>query len=248
VNNSKELYNDLKILILIITIMKSKLLVLIFILLSSTFILNAQIGFGLIGGVNIQNINGKNSDGDKLDNGVLTGFHAGININIPVAPDFYFQPGLLYSVKGSKNNFYSSEGTSPGDFTTTTKLSYIEMPLNLLFRPKLGGGHLLLGFGPYVAYGIGGSENTDLGTVSYERSVKYKSKVTSLVDLVDNAYYRPFDAGANILFGYEMSMGVFLQLNAQLGLLKINPEYSWATDSKAAYHNTGFGFSLGYRF
>jgi hypothetical protein len=66
--------------------------------------------------------------------------------------------------------------------------------------------------------------------------------------LISNAYYRPFDAGANIFFGYELSMGVFLQLNAQLGLLKINPEYSWATDSKASYKNTGYGLSIGYRF
>ncbi len=227
---------------------KSKWLALSAILLFSTFFLQAQTGFGLIGGVNFQNITGKNNNGDKLENGLLTGFHAGVNINIPVAPDFYFQPGLLFSVKGSKNNFYSPEGASAGDFTTTTKLSYIEMPLNLLYRPLLGKGHLLLGFGPYIAYGIGGSENTDLGTVSYERGVKFKGTVTDPVDLLDNAYYKPFDAGANIFFGYELSMGVFLQVNAQLGLLKINPEYSSVTDNNTAYHNTGFGFSVGYRF
>ena len=69
-----------------------------------------------------------------------------------------------------------------------------------------------------------------------------------MADLLGNAYYRPFDAGANIFFGYELSMGVFLQLNAQLGLLKINPEYSWAANSKASYKNTGYGLSIGYRF
>jgi hypothetical protein len=66
--------------------------------------------------------------------------------------------------------------------------------------------------------------------------------------LVGTAYYRPFDAGANIFFGYELSLGVFIQLNAQLGLLKINPEYAWESDSKAAYKNTGYGISIGYRF
>jgi hypothetical protein len=218
----------------------------VFILLTIT--LQAQIGFGILGGVNFQNINGKDNSGNKLKNGLLTGFHAGVNVNIPVAPEFYFQPGLLFSVKGAKNDFFSPPTKASGDLVTTTKLSYIEIPLNLLYRPQLGNGYILLGFGPYFAFGIGGKENSEFGSISYERDVKFKSTVTNLIDLIDNAYYRPFDAGANIFFGYELSMGVFLQINAQLGLLKINPEYSWATDSKASYKNTGFGISIGYRF
>ncbi len=228
--------------------MKTKFLTLSAIFIFSTIALHSQIGFGLLGGVNFQNINGKDNNGNKLENGLLTGFHAGVDLNIPVAPDFYFQPGLLFSVKGAKNDFFSPGTKASGDFETTTKLSYIEVPLTLLYRPQLGDGFILLGFGPYVAFGIGGSENSEFGSISYNRDVKFKSSVTNLIDLIENAYYRPFDAGANIYFGYEMSMGVFLQLNAQLGLLKINPEYSWASDSKASYKNTGFGLSIGYRF
>ena len=229
--------------------MKTKFLTITAILIFSTIALQAQIGFGVLGGVNFQNINGKDNGGTKLENGLLTGFHAGVNVNIPVAPDFYFQPGLLFSVKGAKNDFFSPQTKAAGDFETTTKLSYIEMPLNLLYRPQLGKGYMLLGFGPYVALGIGGSENSELlGLVSYERSVRYKNKVTNFTELLENAYYRPIDAGANIFFGYELSMGVFIQLNAQLGLLKINPEYAWETDSKASYKNTGYGISIGYRF
>jgi hypothetical protein len=210
--------------------------------------LQAQIEFGILGGINFQNINGKDNSGNKLKNGLLTGFHAGVNVNIPVAPDFYFQPGLLFFVKGSKNDFFSPPIKASGDLVTTTKLSYIEIPLNLLYRPQLGKGYMLLGFGPYFAFGIGGKESSEFGAVSYKRDIKYKNTVTNIIDLIGNAYYRPFDAGANIFFGYELSMGVFLQLNAQLGLLKINPEYSWATDSKASYKNTGYGISIGYRF
>ncbi len=228
--------------------MKIKYLTLSAILILSSVAMQAQIGFGLLGGVNFQNINGKNNNGDKLENGLLTGFHAGVNVNIPVAPDFYFQPGLLFSVKGAKNEFFNPDLKASGDYTTTTRLSYVEMPLNLLFRPQLGNGHLLLGFGPYLAYGISGKETTQLNSVSIERPVKFKNSVEEWTDLVENAYYRPFDAGANILFGYEFAMGAFIQLNAQLGLLKINPEYSWISDDQTAYKNTGYGLSLGYRF
>ena len=229
--------------------MKTKFLTLSAIFILSTIALQAQVGFGILGGVNFQNINGKDKSGDKLENGLLTGFHAGINVNIPVAGDIYFQPGLLFTVKGAKNDFFSPQTKASGDFETTTKLSYIELPLNLLYRPQLGNGHILLGFGPYVAYGLGGSENSELlGLASYERSIEYENKVANITELIGNAFYRPFDAGANIFFGYELSLGVFIQLNAQLGLLKINPEYAWETDSKASYKNTGYGISMGYRF
>jgi len=228
--------------------MTSKFLTLSAILILSTLAMQAQIGFGLLGGVNFQNINGKDSNGDKLENGLLTGFHAGVNVNIPVAPDFYFQPGILYSVKGANNEFFNPPVKASGDYTTTTRLSYVEMPLNLLFRPQLGNGHLLLGFGPYVAYGISGKETTQLNSMSIDRTVKFKNSVADWTDLLENAYYRPFDAGANILFGYEFAMGAFVQMNAQLGLLKINPEYGWISDDQAAYKNTGYGISLGYRF
>lgn len=228
--------------------MKKKLFTLSAIVILSSLALQAQIGFGLLGGVNFQNINGKDSNGDKLENGLMTGFHAGVNINIPVAPDFYFQPGLLFSVKGSKNDFFSGATKAAGDYTTTTKLSYIEMPLSLLYRPQLGKGHLILGFGPYIAFGIKGNEKTEIGSFSYDRPVKFKSSVASWADLIDNAYYKAFDAGANIFFGYELPMGVFLQLNAQLGLVKINPKYDWISNDESSYKNTGYGLSLGYRF
>ena len=227
---------------------KTKLLALSAVFILATCNLHAQAGFGIQGGVNFQNINGKDGSGEKLTNSLITGFHAGVNVNIPVATDFYFQPGLLFSVKGSKNDFFSPPSKASGDYATTTRISYLEVPLNLLYRPLVGKGHILLGFGPYIAYGIGGKENSDFGSLSYERKVKFKNSVSDMTDLIENAYYRPFDAGANIFFGYELSNGIFLQMDAQLGMLKINPEYSWISDDKRSYKNTGFGFSIGYRF
>jgi hypothetical protein len=226
--------------------MKIKFLTLSAILILSSVAMQAQ--FGILGGVNFQNINGKNSSGDKLSNGLMIGFHAGLNYNIPVSTNFYLQPGLIYTVKGAYNEFYNSPLKAAGDYSTTTRISYIEMPLNLLFRPQVGNGYILLGFGPYVAYGISGKETTQLNSVSIERPVEFENSVGVLTALDGNAYYRPFDAGANILFGYESMKGMFLQLNAQLGLLKINPEYAWMSDDQTAYMNTGFGLSLGFRF
>jgi hypothetical protein len=61
-------------------------------------------------------------------------------------------------------------------------------------------------------------------------------------------YYKAFDAGGNLFFGYEMANGISAQMNIQLGMVKINPEYKIIPDDKSSIKNTGFGISLGYRF
>ena len=199
--------------------------------------------FGLRAGVNFQNINGKDENDDKLKNDILTGFNIGINAEIPVGVDFYFQPGLLYTIKGAK-----SEDVILGQlFNTTLKISYLELPLNFLYKPLLGTGHLILGFGPYVAFGIGGKATYDGGGSSLSEKIKFQKTVMNS-DPNDVVYIRPMDAGANMLAGYEFSNKISFQLNTQLGLTKINPEYEGASNDQTSAKNTGFGVSLGYRF
>ena len=110
------------------------------------------------------------------------------------------------------------------------------------------GGSVLLGFGPYVGIGLGGNEKTDKSGVSLERSIKYKSSINA-IDLLNTSevYYKPIDAGVNLLAGYEFSNGFSFQVNAQLGLTNINPDINGSTTDKTALKNTGFGISLGYR-
>ena len=55
-----------------------------------------------------------------------------------------------------------------------------------------------------------------------------------------------FDAGANLLAGYEFSNKLSFQLNAGLGLIRLNNRAD--DDTKSSIKNTGFGVSLGYRF
>lgn len=189
--------------------------------------------FGIRAGVNFQNINGKDVNGNKLKNTVTTGLNVGANAEIPVGVDTYIQPGVLFSTKGAKWDVSNDK----------VHLSYIEVPVNFLYKPLLGTGHMLLGFGPYAAYGIGGKVKGDNGT---DTKIEFKKEVNT----ADAAkpYFKPFDAGANFLVGYEMANNLSLQLNAQLGLVNINPEYQGISNDKRSWKNTGFGVSVGYRF
>jgi len=191
--------------------------------------------FGVRAGVNFQNINGKDGTGNDLENKLKTGFNIGVNAEIPVAPDFYVQPGVLFTTKGAKNK---------KDDDVKLNLSYIEVPINFLYKPELGDGKLLLGIGPYIAFGVGG-KYTD--TNGKEWDIKFKNDIT-LAEWAQNYYLKRMDFGGNLLFGYELSSKLSAQLNAQLGMVNINPDIKDFSSDKTKYKNTGFGVSLGYRF
>lgn len=191
--------------------------------------------FGVRAGVNFQNINGKDASGNNLDYGISTGFHMGANAEIPVGTGSYFQPGILYSLKGAKLDKSAD---------TKLKISYIEVPLNYVYKPTLGTGQLILGFGPYVGFGIGGKVRND----NTKNDIEFKSTISAANPSRPYTYKR-FDAGANALAGYQFANGISLQLNTQLGLVNINPEFEGnIPNDKSKAKNTGFGLSLGYRF
>jgi len=190
-------------------------------------------GFAISGGVNLPNFYGTNINAERLNYDMLPGFHAGININIPLVRNIFLQPGFLYFVKGAKQEILE-------DQIRTTILSYLEMPVNLLFRPCAGDGHILLGFGPFLALGLKGKElNGEYGSLP----VRFLNEA----DINDDShrYYKPVDSGMNIFAGYEMLNGIFFQIDSQLGFLRINSFYP---EDDAAKRNIGFGLSGGYRF
>lgn len=221
--------------------MKSKVLLLALATTVFAFTSKAQLSFGLRAGVNFQNINGDDFGGEDLENDLKTGFHIGVNAEIQFVPDFYIQPGVLFSTKGAsgKNVFNNQE--------IKYNLSYVEVPVNLLYKPSLGPGKLLLGFGPYVAYAIGGSAKTG----DTKKDIEYEKEVGSTdfgSGYVSGTYYfKRLDVGGNLLFGYEFAKKISVQLNAQLGMAKINSEIV-NYDDKGNAKNTGFGLSVGYRF
>jgi hypothetical protein len=194
--------------------------------------------FGILGGVNYQNMTGKDNLGEKLTGKGITGFHAGVNAQIPIAPEFYFQPGLLFSTKGSN--------MEENGFNSVTKLSYIELPLNLVYKGTLGNGAIMLGFGPYVGYGIKGKVTNSGTNIDITSDVKFQNTIETS-DPLTSVYLKGLDIGGNIFVGYEMSNGIFLQLNTQYGMVNISPEDKRVTNSESSLKNIGFGLSLGYR-
>lgn len=216
-------------------VMKSKVLLLAFAATALTLTSKAQdekTTFGVRAGVNFTNINGEDEGGRDYDNKMKTGFHIGVNAEIPVAPEFYVQPGLLFSTKGAKQELTGDD--------LKYNISYLEIPINFLFKPTLGSGKMLLGVGPYVGIAVGGKVKVG----SNDADIQFKSDVKATET---KPTMKRMDFGGNLLVGYELSSKFSAQLNAQLGMSNLEPKID-GKKQESKSKNTGFGISFGYRF
>lgn len=133
---------------------------------------------GVVAGINLAKLAG--DDISHADTRI--GFLGGVTLSLPMAPQWSFAPELTYSTKGVKD--------SDGTFTSTVKLSYVEIPALIRFDAATSGGvkPFLLG-GPALAFKAGCSIET------------HESGVTATVDCdkVGGTSFNAVDVGA--MFG-----------------------------------------------
>ncbi|HEX5554207.1 MAG TPA: porin family protein [Chitinophagaceae bacterium] len=184
----------------------------------------AQTTFGVKVGPNFSSLATKN-DGSKETSKMLVGVAGGVYANLPIAPQFFIQPSLMYEGKGGKDTFQGID--------TKTRLNYLTLPIDLLFKPEMpnGSGAWIIGIGPYFGYGLSGKSSVSSGNLEGSAD-PFKA---------DNGLKR-FDAGANVQLGYEMAAGFNIGLNAELGLLNLRS----GGDNDNSARNTSFGVTVGY--
>lgn len=124
----------------------------------------------------------------------------------------------------------------------------------------MGTGKLLLGAGPYIAYGLGGKWKAKGSNVTVDGKLEFVNdyKDATQQDIFNEdfnyengltiPYAKKIDYGANLLAGYELSNNLSFQLNAQLGLANGIPNFDGKKPEKESLKNVGFGISLGYKF
>jgi hypothetical protein len=133
-------------------------------------------------------------------------------------PGFGIGAGLEFVMKGAKEQ----------DIDGTIGLNYLEIPIHLLYHYPLSSGELYAGFGPYLAYGVG-------GTI---KSQGFSEKSFG----EDNGGYKPFDFGLGIMAGYKLPSGFSLDVSYEYGLANI----AYASDDVTS-HNRVFSINLGYQ-
>jgi hypothetical protein len=135
----------------------------------------------------------------------------GILLDVPMQRFGSFQPGLNYIGKNSKDNYIDNTGAQ---IETETKLSYLEVPINVLFRLPGGGGKITLGGGVSAATALDGHRSTRTGGVG-----KVDKKLGFGDETTDD--YALYDFGINALAGYEFKNGFFVTFNYNYGINRL---------------------------
>jgi hypothetical protein len=194
---------------------------LLFIFLLSSQVTRAQI---LRGGINLANVTITN-DGDIDRNNTLTSFQVGILGDIKVVPGLFFQPGIIFTGKGSKTE--SGDPNSNTWYKATTNPYYIEVPATFVLKTPTGPVRLFAGAGPYIAIGIAGKNKVDgkfLGSSFHsEDNIEWSNDDPSTLNYEEGAGYgimKRFDYGFNGTVGLQFTKTV-LSLNYGLGLAKL---------------------------
>ncbi len=201
----------------------------------------AQARIGIKGGINFANMKYEPQDQTEgvPDANSFTSYHVGLIADLPIAMGLSLQPGIMLNSKGSKFE-YNSDVV---DFTKIVNPIYIDVPVNVLFKPQLGDHtKFYVGLGPYIGFGVGGKVSYDaetpLGDAYKDHDIEFGS------DNGDDL--KAVDVGGNVLAGFEFGNGLIL--GAQYGLSFTNNAPEGDNDDPKILRNKELSVSIGYLF
>lgn len=169
---------------------------------------SAQLNFGGRAGLNLANFSG-----DVEESSMLTSFYVGAAVQLELGDKLFLAPELNFSIKGAADKSETSF-TLLGTTTTTkvdgkSKLSYIEVPINIGF--KLGD-NLQVKAGPYVGLLMGANASGE-STVTIGNSTVTESYDEDVKDFVNGT-----DFGINVGLAYQMESGFGIEARFSQGL------------------------------
>lgn len=193
-------------------------LVVVVLAVGTNYVSAQQIQFGVKGGIDLTSFTG---DVDDLK--AKVGFVGGVTVDYNFSGDMYLQSGLLYVMKGA-----TTKEVAGAKFKWNP--SYLQLPVHFAYKlPLFDGMKMVFHGGPYVAYGIGGSEKLTGSALAFDH------------DFFGDKYYKSFDWGLGGGVGVELGK-IGVDLSYDHGLHNFSRESDVKARNMAAY------LTLGYRF
>mgnify|MGYP002625895421 CR=1 FL=1 len=190
--------------------------------------------FSIRGGVNFSNLS---VEGEGLDS--RTGFHGGVNVDIPLLQSLYLSTGLYYTTKGYGKVHEEGEYMVENKVEHKASANYLEIPVLASYRYDFSdNAQLQVNVGPYFAYGIGGK-------IKYTENEYYRSLGSWAINEERESDYfdddtNKFDVGLQIGAGMTFAKHIYLGVAYEFGFVNV------IDDVKSK--NSNFMVSLGYQF
>ena len=153
----------------------------------------------------------------------LTSFYAGVLVNIPLGNILSIQPGVSLIGKGGS--------VKQSNVTTKTSPLYVEIPVNAVVGIEMGPGKVMIGAGPYYAFGVSGK--VKVGDQA-ETDITFGTGATSTL--------KSTDWGVNFLLGYQLHNGIGLNVGYGVGLQNVQPDDSIKGTYKSGVFSAGISF------
>jgi len=194
--------------------------------------------FGLKGGLNISGLKYVLSDrtgGTTLKSRPIGSFQVGVVADLSATSWMSLQSGITVSGKGAK----IKQKGSGDEFTYKMHPWYLEIPAELIFKPRINyGSNFYFGAGPYIAFALGGKGDYDgsAGPDDYysDHSLKFGNGA--------NKDMRMIDLGMNILAGFVFNQNLMLGAQYGLGLRNLAPKKN--EEAPGILKNRNFSLTL----
>lgn len=171
----------------------------------------------------------------NVSNSSRTGFNIG-----PVAEftndKWTFQTALFYMVKGDKRHeiVKTSSNALISDINNEIQINYLQVPLSVLYHIRFTRFDILVGGGPYIAFGISGKATSDgylAGSIiDNQWKVRFGDEPSNNTEVFTNRN----DIGLNGQISSDVYKGLNLSLNYDHTLSQVA--------------NRVFSLNIGYRF
>jgi hypothetical protein len=165
------------------------------VVLMLTGLLQAQVRFGLKGGLNFAHVSTNSPaiyDFDK----VMPTFQLGLITDISANEHFSFQPQAIIQGKGTKIKYDSED--------TLFRFISLDIPLNLLYKSE----GFFIGGGPNLGFNL----NADY---------KQNGNVTDIGIGSGDSEFKRFDFGLHFMAGYESEAGFIIGVNYLRGITNL---------------------------
>ncbi len=148
-----------------------------------------------------------------------------------LADGFFLEPGISVAGKGVR----AYQNAQTNTITTT----YLDVPVNVIYRFNLlkGVGKLYAGAGMYVGVGLSGNDQNETTNVTSGQAVTFGSTED----------YRKAEYGGNLTGGIALNNHLTFNLNYQFGLNNIAGEQTIAQGT-VSVKNRVFSMGLGFLF
>ena len=176
-----------------------------------------------------------------------TGVKAGVDLYIPFGQSHWgFEPGLNWSFR----NVTSEQVANKNQLEYNDKVHYLDLPLRLAVRVagrEAGPFNLSLLFGPYLAYGLGGTSHYTLtkeGQITQGEADAFSDE-----GRLESRFDYGLNLGANALIQQHIQVGLFTEIGLK-GIYKQNSvaEVLIGDLFGVTKINLCAGVSVGYRF